>query len=186
MSKKVFTPLDIPGSYRRSPKGGLSLTGFTLIEMVAVIVLMGTAIPPLFTLWADIAWRSSRAEAIDDSTFYAQELMEEIKSKAYDENGASPWSPNLGPNAESYPNYDDVDDFNGYSDTPASGYTRAAMVDYIMLSGTSWGSCGAVANCNGTNCSTQCTACCYKRITVTVSRGGLASNISMNTIVSSH
>lgn len=63
----------------------MSKKGFTLMEMLAVIVLMGAAIPPLLTMWADIAWRSGRTEAIADAQFYAQELMEEIKSKSFDE-----------------------------------------------------------------------------------------------------
>ena len=39
--KRGFTPLEIAGSYRRSPKGDLSLTGFTLIELMLVVIIIG-------------------------------------------------------------------------------------------------------------------------------------------------
>ena len=66
-------------------------------------MLMGVAIPPLMTMWADTAWRSGKAESSADAGFYAQELMEEIKTKAYDEKnwmiqgrpGAHLWEPTV-------------------------------------------------------------------------------------------
>jgi len=39
--KEGFTPLETTGSYRRPPKGGLSLTGFTLIELMLVVIIIG-------------------------------------------------------------------------------------------------------------------------------------------------
>lgn len=163
--------------------------GLTLIEMVALIVLIGTAMPPLLTMWADTAWRSGKAESLADAGFYAQELMEEIKSKAYDEktlnNSGPPWSSSLGrESGENYPNFDDVDDYNNYSDSPASGYTRQATVTYIRLNGTNWITCGVVPCGAVSDCST-CQQCCYKRVTVTVSRtDNIVKNVSLTTIVS--
>lgn len=160
--------------------------------MVALIVLMGVAIPPLMTMWADTAWRSGKAESSADAGFYAQELMEEIKTKAYDEkkldDSGPPWSSSLAADGESYPNFDDVDDYNNYSDAPASGYARQATVAYIQLSGNDWIACG-VGSCAPqalTDCST-CDQCCYKRVTVSVSRNdNVVSNLSLTTIVSGH
>lgn len=158
----------------------LSRRGITLIEMVAVIVVLGIAIPPLLTSFGDIAWRSGRAESIADGSFYAQELMEEVKSKAFDENSIRPFTSSSGFSAaepgESKANsstFDDVDDFVGCTDaavsSPATGYSRSVGVDYAYLSGSAWTACGATTCATSTNCST-CAACCYKRITVTVSR----------------
>lgn len=169
--------------------------GFTLMEMLAVIVLMGVAIPPLLTTWADIAWRSGRTEAISDANFYAQDLMEEIKTKSFDErkiNDTGPrWSnpgefgPDSGEGARA--DYDDVDDFNTYSDAPASGYTRSVAVEYVRLPASNvWQACSSSCNNDVSDCS-GCNRCCYKRVTVSVSRNdGLADNISLTTIVSSH
>jgi len=116
------------------------LKGVTLIELIWVIVIMGVALPVLLRMWADVAWRGVRSEAIADATFYAQELMEEIKSKRFDENITPPWSATLGPNSgeSGRASFDDVDDFNGYSDTPATGYTRTVAVNYAALSGSTW------------------------------------------------
>src|SRR3989338_1824782 len=181
------------GGSRTAPTGKKMITlsrksGLTLIEMVALIVLMGIAIPPLMTMWADTAWRSGKAESSADAGFYAQELMEEIKTKAYDERKLNdswpPGSSSLGADGESYPNFDDVDDYNNYSDAPTSGYTRQATVAYIQLSGNNWITCPA-APCAPTitDCS-ACDQCCYKRVTVSVSRNdNVVSNLSLTTRV---
>ena len=174
----------------------LPAKGLTLIEMVAMIVVLGIAIPPLLTNWADIAWRSARSESLADASFYAQELMEEIKSKRYDENGSAPWTPSTSFSAtdpgESKANsatFDDIDDFVGCTDplvtAPVTGYSRLANIDYVRLNGSAWQGCVA-GPCNSTNC-TLCNACCYKRITVTVSRtDNIGGSASLTTIVSTH
>ena len=173
-------------------------TGLTLIEMVAMIVVLGIAIPPLLTNWGDIAWRSARSESLADASFYAQELMEEIKSKRYDENSSSPWTASTGFSAtdagESKANsatFDDIDDFVGCADSlvtaPAAGYSRLANIDYVRLNGTAWQGCAAVNPCVApTNCS-ACNECCYKRITVTASRtDNIGGSAGLTTIVSAH
>lgn len=144
--------------------------------MVAVILVLGLTIPVLLTMWADVSWRSARSEQLADATFYAQQLMEEIKSKKFVD-PEDPTNTALGPNGEIYPLFDDVDDFNGCADssvtTPASGFTRSGVVDYVTLSGTTWIPSGS---------STP-----YKRITVSVSRtDNLVSDVSLVTIVSSN
>ena len=180
------------GGSRSAPTGKKMITlsrksGLTLIEMVALIVLMGVAIPPLMTMWADTAWRSGKAESSADAGFYTQELMEEIKTKAYDEkkldDSGPPWSSSLGADGESYPNFDDVDDYNNYSDAPTSGYARQATVAYIQLSGNNWIACPAAPCVAVIDCS-ACNQCCYKRVTVSVSRNdNVVSNLSLTTIV---
>lgn len=163
--------------------------GLTLIEMVSIIVVLGLAIPVLLTMWADVAWRSSRSEVVSDAIFYAQQLMEEIRSKDYDENPTEPWTNpgNLGTDGEAYPNFDDVDDFDGYADTPVTGYSRSASVEYVNLSGSNWQTCAAFVNCVAkTDCS-PCSQCCFKRITVNVWRtDNLVRDIKLITIVSGY
>ena len=155
--------------------------GLTIIELVVVIVVLGLAIPPLLTSWANIGWRSARSESLADATFYAQTLMEEIKSKRFDENTSSPWSSSLGPesgeNSNNKDSFDDADDFLGCADTrvttPATSYNRFAAVGYVSLSGTTWQDSGSVTN--------------FKRITVTVSRAdGLAKDVNLVTIVAAY
>jgi type II secretory pathway pseudopilin PulG len=66
-----------------NPVSRISQSGITLIEMIAVIVVVGLAIPAILLMWQDLSFRSGRAEVIAQATFYAQELMEEIKSKRF-------------------------------------------------------------------------------------------------------
>lgn len=166
--------------------------GITLIEMVVMIVVLSVAIPTLLRMWADVAWRSVRSEAMADATFYAQDLLEEIKSKKFDEISVSPRSSTLGSEpgesrlGTGNASFDDADDYNNYSDSPAAGYNRSVTVDYVRLgSGNIWESCGSVNCQNITDC-TQCNACCYKRIRVTVGRANLATDVSLATVVSAH
>jgi len=164
--------------------------GITLIEMVSVIVVLGLSIPMLLIMWADVAWRSSRSEVISDAIFYAQQLMEEVKSKRYDENLNPPplTDPgNLGADSgEVYPNFDDVDDFDNYSDT-VNNYNRSVDVRYVYLNGNNWDDTCPFANCQArTDCLT-CDQCCYKKITVTVRRSdNLVRDITLITTVSGY
>lgn len=185
---------------KREHQKPYTIKGLTLIEMVVVIVVLGVAIPPLLTMWADVAWRSSRAEALGDVSFYAQELMEEIKTKSYDEKSSAPWTNSAGfgavsdgENAGNKTTFDDVDDFMGATDpavtTPASGYTRAASVEYARLNSANntWIGCGANQICqqNVTTCA-NCDECCYKHIRVSVSYANTTQDVSLDTIISAH
>jgi type II secretory pathway pseudopilin PulG len=165
--------------------------GMTLIEMVMIIVVLGIAIPALMRSFADVSVRSVGSETLADQTFYAQGLMEEIRSKKFDEKTASPWTAPLtyesgetrsGTGAASF---DDVDDYNGYSDSPAPGYSRCVTVDYVSLSGSSWtGTCSpsSPANCQAVTCTVP-NISDYKRIIVRVRRnnsmGGEATIVTI-------
>ena len=146
--------------------------GLTLLELVAAIVIMGLAIPALLRIHADVGIRSIRAEAISAATFYAEQMLEEIKARRFDENANSPWSAALGPESgETYPaGFDDIDDFNGRVDTPATGYSRTVTVDYVTLTGTTWGHSAGTTN--------------FKRAVVSVSRtDNNVTNVHLDTII---
>ena len=169
----------IPNPVSRIPQSGI-----TLIEMIAVIVVVGLAIPAILLMWQDLSFRSGRAEVIAQASFYAQELMEEIKSKNFaDPNQTPVFGPESGEGGRS--NYDDVDDFNGYSDTSA-GYTRCVTVDYVELSAGTWtGNCTPAnpTDCNSPTCNPG-DVTDYKRIRVLVSHQ--FGNASLVTIVSGY
>jgi Tfp pilus assembly protein PilE len=172
--------------------------GITLIEMIAIIVVVGLAIPVLMTSWADVAWKSGRSEALADANFFTQELMEAIKSKRFDEKNATPYtnSNNLGVDSgESSTNnatFDDVDDFINATDSwvtsPAAGYSRWVNVNYVFLNSiNSWQSCALPVTCGSiTNC-TNCTECCYKSVTTSVSRqDNFISNATLTMIIAAN
>ncbi|MBU1998635.1 MAG: hypothetical protein ABIG46_01720 [Candidatus Omnitrophota bacterium] len=152
--------------------------GVSLIELVTIIVVLGIAIPVLLNMWAVVAERSVRTESMAEAGLYAEELMEIIKSKSFDENATTPWSAlgrDTGESAGNSALYDDVDDFIGCTDpaitTPAAGYSRSASISYMSLTGGTWGTIAGPTD--------------FKRIVVTVSRtDNLVNNVNLTTIVS--
>ncbi|MDD5348116.1 MAG: prepilin-type N-terminal cleavage/methylation domain-containing protein [Candidatus Omnitrophica bacterium] len=172
-----------------------SSRGVTLMEMVAVLVVAGIAIPVLLTMWSTISWQAVRSEGVSDASFYAQGLMEEVLSKSYDQNEAEPWSRNLGvdsgENAGNASTFNDVDDYVNATDpritAPAPSYRRRARVEYVILNSTNtWQACASV-NCQDTTTCATCNECCYKRITVNVWRTDrVPTNVSMATIVAAY
>jgi type II secretory pathway pseudopilin PulG len=167
----------------------LTRRGINIIEMIALIVVLSIAIPPLLTMWSETSRRSVRTEAIADATFYAQELMEEIKSKKFDENDSSPWSSVLGVDSGEVSGnrttFDDVDDFNGYSDQPSGGYVRNVNVEYVLVTDNTWEVCASPSCTDVIDCNT-CDQCCYKRITIYVSRPNLIGNVTLVTVVAGY
>ena len=128
--------------------------GFTLIELIMIIVVLAIAIPVLLIMLGQGAKQSVNAELEIAATNVGQALMEEIRSKCWDETATS--VPNCGgivtPSAiqtdageggaggrtfcTGNPNlYDDVDDYNGYSETCTWGgvsYTTGVQVCYVQ------------------------------------------------------
>jgi len=143
--------------------------GATLVEMIVVIVVVGMAIPALMTNFATVSTRSLKSEAVGDATFYAEQLLEEIGSKAFvdpDYSGNTALGPN---NGESYPGYNDVDDFANFSQVNGP-FTTTVTVNYANLSGTDW--------------TTVTSATDYKLVTVTVRNARNMVNAVMNTLIS--
>ncbi len=172
--------------------------GINLVELVAVLVVIGIAIPVLLAMWANISWRSAGSENIADATSFARALMEDVKSKRFDQNTISPWtsSANLGidsgENKASAGTFNDVDDFIDSTDanitTPAPGYIRSASVAYVYpdVSNT-WQNCSLPVNCAGVGNCTSCNECCYKRVTVNVRRAdGMLDNVTLTTVVAGY
>jgi MSHA pilin protein MshD len=143
-----------------------SRRGVSLIELVSVIVVVGIAVPALLTVWADISWRSVRSEALSDSALYAHDLMEEVRSKRFDEADEPPWTATAQfscrrpdeTNETGRNLFDDVDDYDNFTETAGPGYQCSVRVDYMQLNGTVWQPAGSVTD--------------FKRIAITVARGG--------------
>ncbi|MCK9594910.1 MAG: type II secretion system protein [Candidatus Omnitrophica bacterium] len=151
----------------------LNNRGLTLIELIVIIVVMGLAIPALIANLATITWRSTQSQAIGDSLSYARSLLEEIKVKDFSDPD-DPDNTTLGVNADDvYPNYNDVDDYNGYNDTPASGFSRRVAVDYVNLSSNQWSDSADPTD--------------FKRVNVTVSSSaGFSGNITLEYVASAY
>lgn len=144
--------------------------GISLIELVIAIIVIGLAIPALTRNWFDITQRSIRSEEIFDSASYNEQLMEEIKSKRFDESTEPPWTPENSLGVESDEDtrakYDDIDDYDGFGETLPGGFQSSVQVAYVDLSGTVW---QAV-----TGQETD-----FKRVNVTVSRTNGGSSTTL-------
>jgi len=104
--------------------------GMTLIEIVIVIVVLSIAMLPLLIMYSNVVSKSAEGQIVPMATLLAQDLIEEIESKYYDEvqvaSDGPPWTQkqNLGPDKfeSTKSDFDDVDDFKDWVEDPISGY----------------------------------------------------------------
>lgn len=122
--------------------------GFTLIEMIIVLVIIAVVVPTVMVGLNTLVIQSNRAEKITVATDLARYYIELALSKRFDEvipgplvfepvNWTDPGS--LGPEGEAgIDNFDDVDDFDGFAQNPIifsdgmtfDGYSLAMTVQY--------------------------------------------------------
>lgn len=125
-------------------KKNIRARGFTLIELVVGITLMAIIFMLLMKLIAPAVVGSAEPLIQQRAASLAESLMEEILSKRYDEltpeGGLPPCttcSATLGPDGETRPDYDDVDDYNFYCSadntvTNADGITIGTYNNFTM------------------------------------------------------
>ncbi len=160
---------------------------FTYIEVLLSVAILGFVLIPLLSQFYTGIQGNVTAELVTQSIDLADDLMEEIKSRRFDEN-ISPDEPVppgvLGVDAGENPNdrstFDDVDDYLGWQQSPPqaidgtvladfSEFSRSVTVEYVTVSGADWIS---------SNTQTY-----YKRISVIVSHPKI-SDRKLETIVS--
>ncbi len=139
--------------------------GMTLIDLILVIVIVSLAIPPMVALLIQETRQSTFGVTMTRANGLGSTLLEEIRSKRWDENGGAA-STTLGPETgETRATYDDADDFLGLDDSPpqdslgtdmagSTGFRQQVSVCYVANTD--------LETCLGSGTSN------YKRITVTV------------------
>lgn len=122
--------------------------GFTLIELISFIVVMGVIAVSLSTVFRQAMTSLEEPTVNSKMVDLAYSQLNAVLSRRFDENTPDNGTPcdfsipcaGIGLDAgESLSNsdfLDDVDDFNGYSDIPEVGFTRTMRV---TSSGTSLG-----------------------------------------------
>ena len=115
--------------------------GFSLIETIMVVVVLAIAIPSLLLR----IWTGTRASANGEYTtianHLAEDLMEEILEKRWDENtpsggGTIPNGSKTAPasfgtaEGETRTTFDDIDDYHGLSENPPKDATNTSMTGY--------------------------------------------------------
>ena len=138
--------------------------GFTLIDLILVIVIVALAIPPMLTLFIQMLSGSTFAVTVSRANALAATLLEEIQSKKWDQS-APPPSLILGPETgESRATYTDVDDFNGLDESPPRDSQGAILAGFTGF--RQQVSVCYVANTDFDTCIGGPTM--YKKVTVTV------------------
>ncbi len=141
-----------------------------------VIVLLAIIVPGVMFYFIQGVRDSAEPQTRISTLFLAEALMEETKSKRWDEGNSvniqeicSSASAVLGAEGgESRSTYDDIDDFNGLDNIPPidsqgvamsgyPGYRRQASITYVNSADMNTGVAGPT---------------CYKRIAVTVTSSG--------------
>lgn len=138
--------------------------GFTLIDLILVIVIVAIAIPPILTLFVHVVRGSTFGVTVTRANALAATLYEEIQSKKWDESSPPPSFPLGAETGETRATYDDVDDFHGLDEspprdsqgTPLAGFTGfRQQVSVCYVASTDFDTCiGGITM--------------YKQVTITV------------------
>lgn len=123
--------------------------GFILVEVTVAYVLLAFALVALMPVFVLAIRTGTKTEELQTATYLSTELLEEIRLRRWDEltpaspvhiSAPSPLGPDAGETDKS--RFDDVDDFNGWTEAGAldpmgaalpdfKSYTRTAAVSYV-------------------------------------------------------
>ena len=164
--------------------------GFTLIEVILIILILGVGITGVSVLFAQGALGSAQSEMATIGLSLAQNQMEEISSKCWDESetsvspckGAVSASLPLDSEGEGRGAFDDADDFNGVSNTPpqdSQGTSMAAFSSFTRTVEVWYVNAASMDSFVGGPTD-------YKRISVTVAWGGSGAQVQLVKVISNH
>ena len=179
--------------FTHSPIHLFTQKGFSLIEIIMIIVVVSIAIPALLILIGGEAGRGVEPELRITATNVAQQLMDEIMTKCWDEDVVNPVSGACTDPMTTYSDLgsdsgdtDDIDDYaSGVPAVTVGGisYSRSVQACYVPDSNLntpcdSLGS-GNTLGANGTN---------YKRIAVTVTAPSTSwgSSVVLTTVMTNY
>jgi MSHA pilin protein MshD len=86
-------------------------SGFTLIELVIMIGVVSIAMAATMAMYANVVRHSADPYPAKQALAIAEGLLEEAQLNSYTASGGAGWPSTLRAN------YDDVDDYNGYTST---------------------------------------------------------------------
>ncbi len=145
--------------------------GFTLIEVVIAMLLLSFAVVSMMNAFPPGIKQISMFEGKADATYAAQDLVEDIKIHRWDElvgDGSSSLGPDSG--ESSIDEFDDIDDFKGYSDN-LGNCLRTVDVVYVANDSID------VVRSSPTD---------TKRISVTISNELAGSNLELVLFMTNH
>ena len=171
-----------------------SRSGFSLIEIIMIIVVVSIAIPALLILVGGEAGRGVEPELRITATNVAQQLMDQIMTECWDESAVSgsactgtvsysALQSDAPEVAFSIATYDDIDDYTaGVPAVNVGGvsYSRSVQVCYVPDTALNSISPCVILGSTGTN---------YKRIAVTVTAPpgtGWNSSVVLTTVMTNY
>ncbi len=133
-----------------------------MVEAAFAVAITGVMLTASLTTFAAIA-RNRRVEAERRAAYpLAQQLMAEVLAGYFVDPGPAPvFGPETG---EVRATFNDVDDYNGWTETPPATRAGVALAGYA-----GWTRAVAVAYVDPTTLAVSATATTLKRVTVTVS-----------------
>lgn len=173
--------------------------GFTLLELILCIVILAVGLTGVLSYFTQGMRNSSYAQNIAIATILAQDLMEEIKSKCWDQTATtvSPCSGAVTPSAigpdgvETRATYNDVDDFNGLSNSPPKNsqnvlmpnpYNNMTVNTFTQTVSVCYVAAGTLNTCIVSPGTSN-----FKRIAVTISWGSVTGDqVQLVSVVTNH
>lgn len=145
--------------------------GFTFIEIIMIIVILGIIMPVIMLYFIQGVSDSVDSQRRVTAVFLADGLMEEIKSKRWDENtpinATCSNASAIGADGEGRNGFDDIDDFNGLNN-PITDSQGAPMANYPGFTQQA-----TIAYVNPADLNTAVAGpTCYKRIEVRIVDAG--------------
>lgn len=105
--------------------GGRGEGGFTFVEILITLVFLSVAFLAVTSQFPLGLTVSETAEDLTIEVNLAQELMEEIRTLAWQEYAGAPLGPDTGETGREW--YDDIDDYHGLAEQPPVDITGAPM-----------------------------------------------------------
>ena len=167
MENRAFTPLEkitpkVDEGLKLLSAQGLrrqtSRTGFTYIEVLIAVLILGLVLIPMLSQFYIGFQGTKTSELVTQATDLANDLMEEIKGRRFDENIYPDAPVNIaqlgidgGEASNDRTTFDDVDDYHGWQMSPPQSidnntplppefdeFRRQVEVEYVTLSGSDW------------------------------------------------
>lgn len=141
--------------------------GFSLIETIIVVVLLGIMMAGMTVLFVENASKSHQPYLRQRALAVANAYMDEILHKRWDDNSplgggcvvfagsscaSGPGAAGIGTEEGARSNYDDIDDYNGLNDSPPldslgntmTGYSGFSVAVSVSSPGSAWNGIAAV------------------------------------------
>ncbi len=130
------------GQAQRPAPAALQDGGFTIVEAVISMVIVGVMFVAALNTVGASRLTQHRAASISRGRLFTAGLLSEVREQSYKDSGASPvFGPEADESTATRADFDDVDDYNGWSGPPtnkdgtalanSAGWMQSVTVEWI-------------------------------------------------------